>query len=137
MDITESEKRYRAVIDNLHIGISVINHKMEIVAVKPFFTAIFPHVHSGEGQTCYSTHNDPPRSSPSSYCPCMLSFADGEARECETETSAGHQIRNHRIISCPIKDESGKVELVSELLKDIAGKNPYTSNLRRLRRWRL
>ncbi|MGD9818140.1 MAG: PAS domain-containing protein [Desulfomonilaceae bacterium] len=114
-----SEKRYKALVDNLQMGISVINSSMEIVAVNPFFAAFYPNVRPGTGQVCYSTYNDPPRSSPCSYCPCVLSFKDGKVHECETETPAGDQIRNYRIISSPVKDDSGDVQFVVEMVEDV------------------
>jgi PAS domain S-box-containing protein len=45
--LRESEEQYRAVVNNLHIGISVINRNMEIVAINPFFAAYFPDVRAG------------------------------------------------------------------------------------------
>lgn len=127
--LRESEQRYRAVVDNLQIGISIINRKMEIMAVNPFFKAYYPDVHPGTGQICYSSYNDPPRSSPCSYCPCVLTFQDGEVHECETDTPAGGKIRNYRIISCPVKDERGEVEFVIELVEDVTEKRSLYSQL--------
>ena len=127
--LRESEQRYRAVVDNLHVGISVINRNMEIVAINPFFGAYYPDVHPGTDQTCYSTYNDPPSSSPCSYCPCVLTFQDGEVHECETETPAGDKIRNYRIVSCPVKDEQDEVQLVVELVEDVTERRSLYAQL--------
>ena len=120
--LQESEQRYRAVIENLQIGISVINPKMEIIAINRFFQKIYPHVRPGLGQRCHEMYNDPPGSSPCSYCPCVTTFQDGMVHESVTETPAGDGIRNYRIVSCPIKDAQGHVELVVELVEDITEK---------------
>ncbi len=125
----ESEERYRAVVDNLHIGISVINRNMEIVAINPFFAAYFPNVRSGEGQICYAAYNDPPSSAPCSYCPCVLTFQDGQVHESERHTPARDQIRHFRIISCPVKDEQREVELVVELIEDVTERRSLYAQL--------
>ncbi len=127
--LRESEKRYRAVVDNLQIGISVINRRMEVVAMNPFFGSYYPNVRPGTGQICYSVYNDPPRLSPCSYCPCLHTLQDGKVHESETETPSGNQIRNFRIISCPVKDEQGEVQLVIELVEDITERRSLRSQL--------
>lgn len=127
--LRESEKRYRAVVDNLQIGISVINPQMEVVAMNPYFGSYYPNVRPGTGQLCYSVYNDPPRSSPCSYCPCVGTFQDGKVHESETETPSGNQIRRFRIISCPVKDEHGEVQLVIELVEDITERRSLRSQL--------
>ncbi|MFA6224161.1 MAG: PAS domain S-box protein [Desulfomonilaceae bacterium] len=126
-----SEERFRAVIQNLQIGISVLNPSMEIVAINPFFQKIYPRVQAGTGQLCFDSYNDPPRTSPCPYCPCVKTFQDGKVHESLTETPTGSQARNYRIISCPIKDAQGQVELVVELVEDVTeAKQSEEQNLR-------
>jgi PAS domain S-box-containing protein len=114
-----SEERFRAVIENLQIGISVLNPSMEIVAINKFFQKIYPRVQAGTKQLCFESYNDPPRTSPCPYCPCVKTFQDGRVHESLTETPTGSQVRNYKIISCPIKDAQGHVELVVELVEDV------------------
>jgi two-component system, cell cycle sensor histidine kinase and response regulator CckA len=117
--LRESEQRYRAVVENLHVGISVLNPAMEIVAINRFFQKIFPKIEPGRGQYCYQMYHDPPRSLPCDPCPCLMTFHDGMVHEYVTETSVGNSVRNFRVVSCPIKDAEGQVELVVELAEDI------------------
>ncbi len=117
--LQESEQRYRAVIENLHVGIAVLNREMEIVSINRFFNDVYPQVEPGTGQLCHLMFNDPPQTALCNYCPCAKTFRDGMVHECITETPAGDRIRNYRIISCPIKDTEGNVELVIELVEDI------------------
>ena len=91
--LKESEQRYRAVIDNVEIGISLLNSKMEIVAVNNAMKKNFPHVRPGCGQICYEQYNDPPNPEPCSYCPCVLTLQDGEVHEAITETPSGRETR--------------------------------------------
>ena len=117
--LRESEQRYRAVIDNVEIGISLLNPKMEIVAVNNAVKKYFPHVRPGCGQICYEQYNDPPNPEPCLYCPCVLTLQDGEVHEAITETPSGREIRYYHLVSSPIKDADGRVEYVIELTQDI------------------
>ncbi len=90
----ESEQRYRAVIDNVEIGISLLNPNMEIVEVNKAMKKYFPQVRPGCGQICYEHYNDPPRPEPCLYCPCVLTLQDGEVHEMITETPSGPETRS-------------------------------------------
>ncbi|MGO9571370.1 MAG: PAS domain S-box protein [Desulfomonilaceae bacterium] len=117
--IEESEQRYRAVVDNIEIGISLLNSNMEIVEVNKAMKRYFPHVRPACGQICYEHYNDPPRSEPCSYCPCVLTLQDGKVHEAITETPAGSEIRRYHLVSSPIRDSEGRVQYVIELTEDI------------------
>jgi len=117
--LKESEERYKAVVDNIEVGISLLNSKMEIVEVNRAMKRYFPQVRPACGQICYEHYNDPPRSEPCSYCPCVLTLQDGEAHEAITETPAGSEIRYYHLVSSPIKDSDGRVQFVIELTEDV------------------
>ena len=117
--LRESVQRYRAVVDNIGIGISLLSPNLEIVEVNKVFRDSFPHIRAGCGQICYEQYNDPPRSGPCSYCPSVLAIQDGEVHEAITETPAGSEIRHYRLVSSPIKDSDGKVQSVIEMVEDI------------------
>jgi two-component system, cell cycle sensor histidine kinase and response regulator CckA len=117
--LRESEQRYRAVIDNIEVGISLLNSDMEIVDVNRAFKEYFPRVQPGCAQICYEQYNDPPRSEPCSYCPCVLTLQDGKVHEAITETPTGSETRCYHLVSSPIKDSLGQVQYVIELTEDI------------------
>ncbi len=132
--LKESEQRYKAVVDNIEIGISVLNPKLEIVEVNKAFKKYFPQVRPGIGQICYEHYNDPPRSEPCWYCPCVLTLRDGEIHEAITETPTGTEIRNYHIVSSPIKDSDGRVLFVIELAEDITVRKKVQEELDRANR---
>jgi two-component system, cell cycle sensor histidine kinase and response regulator CckA len=117
--LKDSEERYRAVVDNVEVGISLLNANMEIVEVNKAMKRYFPHVRPACGQICYEQYNDPPRSEPCSYCPCALTLKYGKVYEAITETPAGSEIRYYHLVSSPIKDSDGRVQYVIELTEDI------------------
>ena len=117
--LSKSEQQYKAVVDNIEIGITVLNPKMEIVSVNRFFREYFPEAMPGSSRTCYEQLNNPPKSQPCDYCPCALTFQDGKVHEAITSTPAGNEIRHFHLISSPILDELGTVAYVVELTRDI------------------
>ena len=127
--LRESEERYRAVVNNLNLGILVIDRNMEIVAVNAFLESHYPHVQAGKDKICFAEFNDPPRSSPCSGCPCVLTFQDGKIHESETDTPIGDRITHYRIVSCPVKNDRDEVELVVELVEDITERRSLYSQL--------
>ncbi|MBI5251023.1 MAG: PAS domain S-box protein, partial [Desulfomonile tiedjei] len=117
--IKESEQRYRAVVDNIEVGISVLNSEMEIIEVNKALKRYFPGVRPECGQICYEQYNRPPRSKPCSYCPCVLTLQDGKVHGAITSTPAGSETRYYRLVSSPIRDSAGAVQYVIELTEDI------------------
>ncbi|MFH1116406.1 MAG: PAS domain S-box protein [Pseudomonadota bacterium] len=124
-------QRYKAVLDNIEVGISVLDSRMQIVEVNKALRDYFPHVRPACGQVCYEHYNDPPRSEPCPYCPCVLTLHDGEVHEAVTETPEGSEIRNYRIVSSPIKDSEGRVQYVIEMTEDITGRKSAAEELKR------
>ena len=117
--LSESDQQYKAVVDNIEIGITVLNPKMEIVSVNRFFRDYFPEVAPGSSKTCYEQFNNPPRSEPCDYCPCALTLQDGKVHEAITSTPSGNETRHFHLISSPILDDQGTVAYVVELTRDI------------------
>jgi two-component system cell cycle sensor histidine kinase/response regulator CckA len=130
--LSESEQKYRAVVDNIDIGISVLSPDMEIINVNKALKKYFPDVQPGRGQLCYQQYNDPPRLTPCAYCPCVLTLKDGKTHLTVTETPAGSETRNYRLVSSPVKDSTGRVVNVIELTEDITEQQTAEQNRIRL-----
>lgn len=117
--LRSSEDKYKAVVENIQIGISLLSPNLEVVDINKVFEQYFPRVRPGSGQICYEQYNDPPGSEPCSYCPCVLTLQDGKVHEAITETPSGPGIRNFHVISSPIKDSDGHIQFVIEMVEDI------------------
>lgn len=128
--LKESEQKYRSVVENIGIGVSLISPDMEILALNRQMKEWFPDVDETNRPICYSVFNDPPRKSECSYCPTIKTLVDGEVYESITETPVGDKMLNYRIISSPIKDETGKVVAAIELVEDITERKRAEENER-------
>ncbi len=115
----EVEDKFKAVVENVGVGISVISPKMEILSLNKQMREWFPDVDMSKKPICYKAFNSPPRDEKCSYCPTCKTLEDGQIHESTTETPAGDRVVNYRIISSPIKDSQGKVVAAIEMVDDI------------------
>lgn len=124
-----SEERYRSVVDHIGIGISLISPDMEILTLNNQMKKWFPNIDVSKRPICYKSFNNPPREEICSYCPTYTALQDGQVHESVTETPAGTEIKNYRIISSPIKDMDGKIIAAIEMVDDITEKKKMQETL--------
>ena len=129
--LRESEQKYRSVVDNIGIGVALINPKMEILTLNKQMKKWFPAVDDTKKPICYRSFNIPPRGEVCSYCPSCKTLKTGEVFEAVTDTPAGNNIINYRIISSPIKDSNGNVIAAIEMVEDITEKKQAKDALQR------
>ena len=117
--LLESEERFRSVVNNVAIGISLISPNMEILSLNNQMQRWFPEADASKRPICYRTFNNPPRKGPCSYCPTIKTLQDGQIHESITDTPRGDKIIHYRIISSPLKDTEGRVTSAIEMVDDI------------------
>ena len=117
--LKESEQKLKNIVDNVGVGISVISPKMEILSLNKQMRLWFPRIDTTLKPICYEAFNAPPRAGICEYCPTAITLRDGERHESISETPAGGEIRQYRIISTPIKNAAGEVVYAVEMVEDI------------------
>ena len=128
--LQESEERYRSVVENVGIGIAVISPNMEILSLNKQMQKWFPGISVLDKTMCYSAFNAPPRETPCSYCPTCLTLNDGQLHEAITDTPAGDDVINYRVLSSPIKDQDGRVVAAIEMVEDITVRKKAEEQIR-------
>ncbi|MBN2688962.1 MAG: PAS domain S-box protein [Deltaproteobacteria bacterium] len=114
-----SEERYRTLVENIGIGISLISPDMEILTLNRQMREWFPAIDVTRRPLCYRSFNDPPQDEICSYCPTYLALQDGNVHEALTEAPAREAVRQYRIVASPVKDEYGTVTAAIEMVEDV------------------
>lgn len=114
-----SEERFRSVVDNIGIGVSMISPNMEILTMNNQMREWFPKIDHKLCPVCYKSFNDPPLEEPCWYCPTILTLKDGLIHESITETRNDSQVFNYRVVTSPVMDKYGNVLAVIEMVEDI------------------
>ncbi|HOX37077.1 MAG TPA: PAS domain S-box protein [Candidatus Brocadiia bacterium] len=117
--LRQSEQMLRSVVDNIGVGISIIDKDMRILSLNRQMRQWFPDIDVSQKPICYKTFNNPPRDEICSYCPTCKTIRDGLVHEDVTETPQGCEIRRYRIISSPLRDHDGNVSGAIEMVDDI------------------
>jgi PAS domain S-box-containing protein len=117
--LRELEERYRGVIDNIGVGISLISTQMEILSMNNQMKKWFPDIDPSKKPICYKVFNNPSRDTVCSYCPTCKTLLDGQVYEAVTNTPSGKINIHYRIISSPLKDADGNIVAAIEMVEDI------------------
>lgn len=123
-ELRKSEERFRTVVDNIGVGVALINPEMQILSLNKQMKRWFPGIDIAQKPVCYKSFNRPPRRQKCTYCPTCKTLEDGLVHEAITETPQKGRIINYRIVSSPLKDKDGRIIAAIEMVDDI------TANLR-------
>lgn len=129
--LRQSEEKYLSIMDNISIGVALIGPDMEILSLNKQMKKWNPQVDLKEKHICYRSFNNPPREKICSYCPTAKTLKDGLVHEDVTETPMGGHVLNYRVISSPIKDETGRVIAAIEMVEDITEKKKLEREARK------
>ena len=125
-----SEEKYRGLVDNISIGITLLSPDMEILSLNSQMRQWFPRIDMVQRHVCHQAFNDPPSEKICSYCPVIKTLQDGKVHETVTETPSGGKTRNFKVSSFPIKDMGGKITAVIEMVEDITERKRAEEELR-------
>jgi PAS domain S-box-containing protein len=129
--LAESERKYRSVVDNIAIGVSVIGPKMEILALNKQMQEWSPNVDASTKPICYRAFINPQRRDICPDCPTRKTLKDGQVHESITNTPMNGKIVNFRLISSPVKDKDGKIVAAIEIVDDVTAHKRLENELKR------
>jgi signal transduction histidine kinase/ActR/RegA family two-component response regulator len=128
--LEESEAKMRSILENIGIGVALINPEMEILELNRQMREWFPDIDPGQHPVCYRSFNDPPREGVCEYCPSVKTLQDGRVHEAVTQTPRPGGIRNYRLVTSPIFNQDGRIRAVIEITEDITERLSLESQLR-------
>lgn len=136
-----SESSYKAIANNLAIGIAILTLDLKIKAgnsrlVEWFGVGMAPGARVCDVLCCNGKQNVPPSGSYCPDCPFRAVLADGVAHEKEfSVTMLDGQERIVRLVACPVKSQKNKVQAYALMLEDITKRlimNRHLQNVRKL-----
>lgn len=128
--LQESETKMRSILDNIGIGVSLISPKMEILELNRQMLEWFPGIQTDHRPICLQALNDPPGKDRCKNCPTQKTLMDGLVHIGAVQTSLAGAVNNYRIVSSPIRDASGEIIAVIEMVEDITEKLALESQVR-------
>jgi len=117
--LRESHEKFKSIVDNIGIGVSLISPAMEILEMNHQMREWFPEHDLDKRPICYRTFNNPPRKEICEYCPTCKTLEDGKVHEDTTVTPQAGKTRNYRIVSSPLTNSQGEVTAAIEMVEDI------------------
>jgi signal transduction histidine kinase len=79
----------------------------------------FPNVNENSHPICHRVFNNPPSDKICSHCPTFQTLRDGGIHETVTRTPFEQEVRVFRVISSPIKNETGDIVAAIEMVEDM------------------
>lgn len=117
--LLQSEEKYRTLVDNLNIGISLIDRDMRVVSFNRKLAEMYPALNGNKLKKCYEIYYDPPRDKICDNCPTIKAFSDGNTHEYVSQIKHTGQTRSVRSVSTPVLDQHGNVISIIEMVEDI------------------
>jgi signal transduction histidine kinase len=114
-----SEEKYRNIVENVGMGVSVISPQMKILEMNSIMQQWFPDITADGENLCYQSFRRSPREAPCSQCPTRKTLADGKVREMVKQVTLADGKHDFKIISSAIIGNDGKVIAAIELVNDI------------------
>ena len=130
LELKQAEEKYRNIIENIGVGVAMIDPQMRIQTLNRQMREWFPAIDPSMKPLCYEAFNDPPEGDICPYCPTVRTLRDGKVHEAVTDTPMKGGVRNFRIIATPVTDAEGRVVAVIEMVEDITERQRAAKALR-------
>jgi len=129
--LRENEERYRSVVDNIGIGVFLVDPSMRVLSLNQKMREWFPGADAEQRLLCHRAFNSPAREEVCRDCPTQKTLQDGQVHEAVREAATSRGAADFRVISSPIKDSAGKVVAAVEMVEDITARRRDEDMLRR------
>ncbi|MBV6481888.1 MAG: sigma-54-dependent Fis family transcriptional regulator [Candidatus Omnitrophica bacterium] len=113
-----------SALDALPFGINIVNRDMRIIYVNQHQQSFFPDRQLGR-RICFQAYmNDDQREEVCPWCASKIAFQTGKLvrRVAPSRNQEGIVFKHFEVVAIPLRDKSGEIFAVMELVEDIAGR---------------
>lgn len=128
--LKRSEALYKSVVDNIAIGIAIINPNMEIVSVNEQVKKWLPAINIEDKPLCCKIFVDQSCKDICLDCPVAKTLKDGNIHETEKNVKIEGKIRYLKIVASALKDDHGEIIAAIKMVEDITTRRQYENALR-------
>jgi PAS domain S-box-containing protein len=128
--LRESEAKYKALVDNVGIGIALINPQMDVLSTNRQMRTWFPHFDLAKGTPSGRGRAGTSIERLSFSGPTWKTLQDGQVHEAITEVPSGNDMVTYKVVSSALKDKDGKIVAAIEMLSDITEEKKFEKRLR-------
>jgi len=116
-ELQDSERKYRGVVDNINIGIVLVDRDMKILSLNPQIQHWFPQLY--QGAVWDNIFNDLSQDDNDLDLPWILCLRDSSVHEAIIKKVAEDSVKHYRVVSSPILDEKDEVVNMIQMIEDI------------------
>lgn len=123
--LNESEEKYRNLVDNLDIGVSLISPDLKIITCNHQIRKWFPVIDSNYHQGITTEYNLFYQENYPQQCdtsPVAMAINDGQKHECIKVLKIHDTEKSFRFIATPVKDSKGTTLGIIEIMEDVTEK---------------
>jgi two-component system cell cycle sensor histidine kinase/response regulator CckA len=117
--LAESRARYKSLVNNLGLGIMVIDRDMVVIMSNNQMKQWNPGVNDSGKQRCFQVLPAHPQEHFCRMCPARKTFEDGLMHEVLTDATINGELRHHRVQAFPVRDPTGKTVTAIIVIEDI------------------
>lgn len=132
-ELEQEKRKLENIVDGIGVGLSLIDRQMNVLWINRITKGWFGKDNDIIGQHCYEVYWNTEKTCDN--CPSLIAFTKGESTTSERSiVLKGGKRRFFQIMSSPVKDHTGKVVQVLELIQDITEQNETQAQLTQARK---
>ncbi len=131
-DLRISREKYRSIVDNIGIGIAIVDKDMQVVSINNRLREWFSHIDGDEQRLCREVFHYPAKEDECIDCLVKDTFDDGQVHEsiCGKSLKGEKEIQYFRMVASPIKEEDDEVDTVIVMVDNITDRLKTEKELR-------
>ncbi len=121
-NISQRTEKLTAIMNNLGIGVVMLDRDMKVLELNRKMEQWYSNVAPEKGICCYNAFKSPHADRICKSCPMATTFQTGNVCEATFSVSNDLGIRDFRVVTSPILDNSGRIYAGIALYEDVTEK---------------